>query len=135
MARHLNVASTLRRVNGDSAGVGTIGSGNAGCDALARLDRDGESRLVGRHVVRNHWLQAKFVAALGCQCEADKSTRMGRHKVDVFSSDELSRHAEVALIFAIGGINNDDHLATSNILDGVFDWAERSFRGVHQIPC
>ena len=90
MARHLNVASTLSRVNRDPTGVRAIGSGDAGGDAFARLNRDGEGRLVGRHVVRNHGLQAKFVAALGCQCEADKSTRMGRHKVDVVSRCELT---------------------------------------------
>ena len=135
VARHLNVGRTLRGVNSDPAGVGTIGSGDARRNALARLDRDRKGRLVGRHVVRNHRLQAKFVAALGRQSQTDQTARMRRHKVDVVSSDELGRHAEVALILAVWRIDNDDHFATSNILDGVFDWAERSFRRVHQIPC
>ena len=53
--------------------VGAVGGGDAGRDALARLDRDGERRLQARLVVARHRRQVELGAALRRQREADRA--------------------------------------------------------------
>ena len=49
---------------------------------------------------------------------------MGRHVVDIFGTDFLGRHEQVAFIFAILIVDHDDHLAGTNIGNDVFNIAE-----------
>src|SRR5437763_4697056 len=112
--------------------VGAVGGADPGRDALARLDRHRERRLVRRLVLRGHQLEAELVAALGRQREADPATGMGPHEVDRVGGDELRRDDEVALVLAILVVDDDDHLAGRDVLQGLLDGGElRVGRGAH----
>ena len=135
VTRRLNVVSRGLRINGDAAGRGAISSGDAGRDALLGLNRDREGGLVRRHVVRNHRAQAQLVAAVRRERQADEATGVRRHEVDVIRRDELGGHAQVSLVLAVRGVDDDDHLAIADILDCCFDRAERGIGLMHGVPC
>ena len=68
-----DVARAHAGIDRDLDRARAVAGRDAGLDALARLDRDGEGRLVGGLVVRDHEPQAELVAALGRQREADQA--------------------------------------------------------------
>ena len=81
---------------------------DAGRHALARLDRHGERRAERRLVVIRHRTELELVAALRRQAEADEAAAVGRHEVDRLGRDELRCDREVALVLAIGVVDDDD---------------------------
>ena len=87
--------------------------GDAGGDALARLDRDGERGAERRLVLLGHRPQLELVAALVGQAEADEPARVRRHEVDRLGRDELRRDRQVALVLAVRVVDDDDELARS----------------------
>ena len=123
-----DVARAHARIGRDLDRAGAIAGGDARLDALARLDRDREGRLVRGLVVRDHEPQAELVAALGREGEADQTTAMRRHEVDGLGRDELGGHAQIALVLTVGRIADHDHLTAADGLDGLFDRAERRGR-------
>ena len=88
-----------------------VGGGDAGGDALAGLDRDGERRLERRLVLGRHQVEPELVAALGRQRQADQPAAVLGHEVDRLGRDELGRHREVALVLAVLVVADDDHPA------------------------
>src|SRR5206468_3083851 len=65
-------------------------------------------------------------AALLGQAQADQTARVGGHEVDRLGGGELRRDREVALVLAVGRVDDDDELALADILDRVLDRGERS---------
>ena len=96
-------------IDGDLDRVRAVGGRDAGRDALARLDRDREGRLVRRLVVRDHHAQPELVAALRRERQADQPAAVRGHEVDGLGRDVLGGHAEVALVLAVRGVDDDDH--------------------------
>ena len=88
-----DVARAHAGIDRDLDRAGAVARRDAGLDALARLDRDGERGLVRRLVVRHHQAQAELVAALRGQRQADQAAAVRRHEVDRLGRHELGGHA------------------------------------------
>src|SRR5436305_5917554 len=99
--------------------------GDARGDPLAGLDRDGEGGPERRLVALGHRLQTEFVAALLGQAEADQPAAVRCHEVDRLGRRELSGDRQVALVLAVLGVADDDHLPGADVLERVLDRAER----------
>ena len=74
---------------------------------------------------RGHQREIQFVAALLGESQADQAAAKLGHEVDGFGSDFLGGHGEVAFVFAVFIVDEDDHASLANFFDGFFDGAER----------
>ena len=79
-----------------------------------------------RLVVLGHLPEPELVAALLRQAEADQAARVHGHEVDRLGRRELGRDRQVALVLAVGRVDDDDELALADVLDRLFDRGERS---------
>ena len=79
--------------------------------ALARLDRRREGGAERRLVVLGHRAQPELVAALLGQAEADQAAPVRGHEVDRLGRRELGGDRQVALVLAVGRVDDDDELA------------------------
>src|SRR4051794_19587015 len=102
-----------------------VGGRDAGGHAVARLDRDGERGLERRLVLGRHQVEPELVAALRLERQADQPAPLLGHEIDGLGRGELGGESEVALVLAILRVADDDHLSGADVLDGVFDRAER----------
>ena len=66
----------------------------------------------------------ELVAAIGREREADQPPTVGRHEVDRLGRRELGRQCEIALVLAVLGVADDDHVAGADVLDRLLDAAE-----------
>ena len=124
MARRHDVRGTLGWVNRHGYGVRPVMRGDAGGDALARLNGNGESGLVPRAVGLRHQLKPQLVRAVLRHCHANQPASEFSHEIDRFRRCHLRRNDQVALILAIFGINKNDHLAIAGIFNNVFGWRQ-----------
>jgi len=106
-----------------------VGGRNAGRDAFARLDRNGERCAERRLVVVGHRAQSEPVGALLGEAQADEPARVCRHEVDRVRSSELGGDRQVALVLAVLVIDDDDHAALADVLDRFLDGGERRGHG------
>ena len=113
------------RVDRDLDRARAVVRGDAGRDALARLDRDREGGLERRLVLRRHQVEAELVAAVRREREADQPAPLLGHEVDRLGRRELGGHREVALVLAVLVVADDDHLARADVLDRLLDGRER----------
>ena len=113
------------RVDCDLDRARAVGGGDAGGHALAGLDRHRERGAERRLVVLGHLAQAELVAALLGQAEADQAARVRGHEVDRLGRRELGGDDEVALVLAVGVVDDDDELAVADVLDRLLDRGER----------
>ena len=120
-----DVLRPARRVDRHRDGARAVGGRDAGGDALARLDRDGEGGLVARAVVLRHQRQAELLDPLAGQRQADQAARVLGHEVDRFGRGALRRDDEVALVLAVLVVDQDEHPALAGFLDDVLG------RGLH----
>ena len=112
-----DVVEVLGGVDGGGDGAGAVVGGDAGGDALARLDGDGEGRAVARLVLARHVLEAELARALLGQRQADEAAAVLGHEVDGVGRGHLRGDDEVALVFAVLGVHQDDHAAVAQILE------------------
>ena len=56
---------------------------------------------------------------------------MRRHEVDGVRRRELGGDDEIALVLALGIVDDDDHLPVPDVLDGLLDRRERCDGGAH----
>ena len=59
----------------------------------------------------------KLIHYIRAQCQADQAAAIGGHEVDRLRRDQLGSHAEVAFIFPVFVIDQDDHLPGLDIFD------------------
>ena len=111
-------------IDGGENRDGAIGSADAGGDADARVHGFGEGRAVDGSVDRRHEREAKLVAALFGERHADQAAAVLGHEVDGVGSDFFGGHGEVAFVFAVLVVHQDDHAALANFFDGFFDGGE-----------
>jgi hypothetical protein len=111
-------------IDRDRNGVGAVVRGDAGRDPLGRLDRDGEGGLVAGAVVPAHEGEAKLLDALAGQGEADQAAGVAGHEVDRVGGGELRGDHQVAFVFAILVIDQDEHAAVAGLLDQLVDAGE-----------
>ena len=77
-----------------------------------------------RLVALGHRLQAELVAAFLGQAEADQPAAVRGHEVDRLGRRELRRDRQVALVLAVGGVDDDHELAVADVLDRLLDGGE-----------
>ena len=78
--------------------------------------------------------RCEVVAALFGERQADQPAAVRGHEVDGFGRDFFGGHGEVAFVFAVLVVDENDHAALADFLDSFFDGGE--FRRVsHACPC
>ena len=112
-----DVVAAAFRIDRHRDGACAVVRRNAGGDALARLDRDGERGLVPRAVVRAHQRQAELFDALAGHRQADQAAGVTRHEVDRIRRGELRRNDQIALVLPVLVIDQDEHAAVARLLD------------------
>ena len=103
--------------------AGPVGGGDARRDPFARLDRDREGGTEAGRVlgVGNHHPEVETLELVLGHRQADEAATVHGHEVDGLGGDEFGRHAEVALVLAVLVVDQDDHLAGTDILEGFLD--------------
>ena len=124
MTRLNEVARSRGGVDGDLDRVGAVMRRDAGGDAFARLDRDGEGGAERRLVLVRHLPQPQLVAALLREAEADEPARVRDHEVDRLRRRELGGDRQVALVLAVLVVDDDDEAAGADVLDRLLDGGE-----------
>src|SRR5262249_1480830 len=124
MAGSHNVAIVLGRIDGDGNGVGAVMRRDAGRHAFARFDRYGEGRGMPDAVRARHHLEMELLGALGCERKANQPAAVLCHEVDGVWRRHLRGNDEVAFVFALLGIDQDEHAAVARVLDHLLDGRE-----------
>ena len=106
--------------HGGLHGACAVSGRDTGGDTLSRLDGDGEFGAKAGAVARRHQRQLKGFAALACHRHADQAAGETSHEIDVLGSHAFGGDDDVALVFPVLVIHEDDHLAGSNIFDQFF---------------
>ena len=101
----------VARVDRDLDRARAVGGRDAGRDAFAGLDRDGERGAERRLVVVGHRLQPELVAALLGQAEADQPAACVAMKLIASGVANCAAIVEVALVLAVGVVDDDHELA------------------------
>ena len=96
-----------------------------GVDGLAEWGAEG-GRVAGRNLP-----QVEGVAALLGEREADEAAAVLGHEVDGFGSDAVGGHRQVAFVFAVFVVDEDDHASLAHFFDGFFDRGKRRFTLCH----
>ena len=68
--------------------------------------------------------EAEVVGALLGEGEADEAAAVAGHEVDGFGGDELGGEREVAFVFAVFVVDDDNHAAGLNLFEGAGDVGE-----------
>ena len=71
------------------------------------------------------WRQLQFFDALGSQCQANQSAGMSGHEIDGLRGHLFCGNDEIAFVFPVFVVDQDDELPLLNVPDGVFDIVER----------
>ncbi len=114
-------------IDGGADGVGAVGGGDAGGDAFACLDGLSECGAEAGGVVLRHGEEAQVVGALLSECEADEAAAVAGHEVDGLGGDVLGGEGEVAFVFAVLVVDDNDHAAGADIGNGTGNVSERRF--------
>ena len=117
MARCNDRIGTAGGVDCHGYGARPVGGGNACGDALCRLDRGGEGRAVPGAVIGAHQFQTKLAHPGTGQGQADQAAPVTGHEIDGIGRRHLARNDEIALIFAILVIHQDEHAAIARLFD------------------
>ena len=107
--------------------VGAIRGADAGGDAVARLDAHGEGGAERGPAAAGglHHRELEPLDLLLGEREADEAAAVRGHEVDGLGGDDLGGHAEVALVLAVLVVDEDDHLAGADVVDGAVDALEQ----------
>ncbi len=119
--------------HGGADGVGAVVGGNAGGHALGGFDGNGEVGGVGGGVVLHHQRQAQLLAAFAGQGQADQAAPVAGHEIDVLGTDQRGGHQQVAFVFPVLVVHDDDHFALPEVGEDFVDAVE--CHGYFQKPC
>ena len=101
------------------SGCAVVG-GNACGAAFEEVDRHGERRAEHGSVALHLVFEVKLSATLFSDWGAKHATSLLEHVVDLFGRDEFRSSDEVALIFAIFIIDNDEKFSSLEIFQSLF---------------
>ena len=113
------------RIDGRQDRGGAIGRGNPGRHVILGVDRDAEGGAELRRVVVHRERQLELVEALAGHRQADLPAAFPGHEVDDLGRDLLRRDGQVPLVLAVLVVDDDDHAAVAEGVDGLFDGGER----------
>ena len=102
---------------GGEDGAGAVGGADAGGNAFGGFYGDGEGGVVGRVVAPRLWPEFELVVARLGDGEADEAAPVFRHEVDGFGGDVFGGDDQVAFVFAVFVIHEDDHFADADVVD------------------
>lgn len=109
-------------------GFGAVVGGDAGGAAVAdEVDRDGEGGFVVGGIAGDHEFEAEAVAHGFGHGHADESAAVGGHEVDDLGGDVSGGGDEVAFVFAVFVVHDDDEFAFLDVGDGFGDGVEFCF--------
>ena len=120
MTRLNQIRSLCAPGNGGLNRAGTIRGGNAGGHAFSGLDREGELGPETGMIAVNHQRQTELLTAGTGHWHADQTTTKPRHEIDGLRRAEFRSHHQIAFVFAIFVIHQDDHLALPDICNDLF---------------
>ena len=103
---------------------GPIGGRNSGRDVFPGVDRNGEGGAEGRGIFNGLLRQVEFFDALGRQRETDQAAGMPGHEIDGLGRDLFGGDDQIAFIFPIFIVDQDDEFALFDVPDCVFDAVE-----------
>ncbi len=86
------------------------------------VDGDGEGCAAGCGVYGGLGVELEAVALIFGEREAHVTERVLEHEGDCFGRGELGGEDKVAFVLAIFVIGEDDHFASAEIGEAVFDW-------------
>jgi hypothetical protein len=114
-------------VFGVSVGVGERNGGRCAiCNgdtrsAVGDVDGDGEGGLMAGGIAINHHVESKGCEAFCAHRDADEASAVGCHEINGGRGGELGRHNEIAFVFAVLVIYDDDDFAVLDVLDSLFN--------------
>ena len=120
MAGRDDRVGAVGRIDRDRDRARAVGGADPGRNSFLRLDRDGEGGLVAAAVGAGHRLEAELVGALLGQGEADQPAPVPGHEIDRVRGRHLRRDDEVALIFAVFVVDEDEHAPVARLVDDRF---------------
>ncbi len=119
------------RRDGGADGVGAVGCGDAGGDTLTGFDGFSKGSTEARGVLLGHREEAQVVGAFLSEGEADEAAAVAGHEVDGFRSDVVCGEGQIAFVFAIFIIDDDDHASGADFCDGAGDVSEGRLEGTN----
>ena len=84
---------------------------------IVGVDADRKGSLVVVRVVLHHLPNLEFVETTARNRRANESARMRRHEIHVLGCEHLGGDDNIALVFAILIVHDNEHLAVLNVLD------------------
>jgi len=106
-------------------GACAVGGGDAGGHAGGRFDGDRECRAVPGAVARGHRRQLQALAAFARERQADQAAAEARHEVDRLGRDMVGGEHQIALVFAVFLVDEDDHAASGELGDKLWNRGDR----------
>ena len=96
-------------------GAGAVGRRDAGRHAFGRLNGDRESGGMLGAVAADHGRQLQQLAALAGERQANQATAKARHEIDGLGRDVVGGQHQIALVFTVFFVNQDDHAAGGHL--------------------
>src|SRR5260370_12752821 len=93
--------------------------------AVAGVDRLAKSSPVLRCILAGHGTDAQMVEAFFGHGQADQAASVPGHEVNRFGSDPFRGEREIAFVFAVLVVNNNDHASGADLFDRGWDIGER----------
>ena len=124
------------RFGHDLDGARPVGGADAGGDAARGVHAHLKIRAEAFAVLLHHAVDAELVQPFGGGRHANQPAPESGHEIDGGGRDELPGHDQIAFIFAVGIIHDDDHFAFADVGDDGFNAVESFFhrRKQHNRP-
>ena len=102
-------------------GARAVRGADAGGHAFGGVHGYGEIRAITFPIFQDHALQAELGGAFFGDGRANQAATVGGHEIHGGGGYFLGGHYQIALVFAVSVVRDDDHAAGADFLDGVFD--------------
>lgn len=110
-------------------GVSAVGGTDAGSDAFSGVYSHGKVGAESLAVLRDHAFEMELAGDVEGNGHAEHASAFSDHEVNHLGGDFFRRTNEVALVFAIFVIGDDNHFSGSNVRDDGVDGIEGGFGG------
>ena len=121
MSRPREVRRPRLRVDDHADRARAIGGRHARRNTFSRIHGFAKRRAEARRIPRGDRRQLKVLATFRGQREADQAATVGDHEVDDLRRDLFGGHREIALVFTVFVVHDDEHSTGANIFDGLRD--------------
>ena len=109
-----------------------VGSRDAGRDTLGRLNRSREGGRFLVAVAQGHGRQFETLAVFAAQGQANQAASKARHEVDRVRRDVVGCQQQIALVFAVFFIDQNDHASGAQVGHNIFNGGNGNRReGAH----